>query len=54
MSVRPDNWIERMCREHGMIEPLESSQVSDGVISYGISSYGYDLRVSDEFKIFER
>ena len=52
MSVRPDNWIERMSREHGMIEPLESSQVSDGVISYGISSYGYDLRVSDEFKIF--
>ena len=52
MSVRPDNWIERMSREHGMIEPFESSQVTDGVISYGISSYGYDLRVSDEFKIF--
>lgn len=52
MSVRPDNWIEMMAREHGMIEPIENSQVSDGVISYGISSYGYDLRVSDEFKIF--
>ena len=52
MSVRPESWIERMAREHGMIEPLEASQVSDGVISYGISSYGYDLRVSDEFKIF--
>ena len=52
MSVRPDHWIEKMAREHGMIEPFESSQKSDGVISYGISSYGYDLRVSDEFKIF--
>ena len=52
MSVRPDHWIEKMAREHGMIEPFESSQISDGVISYGISSYGYDLRVSDEFKIF--
>ena len=52
MSVRPDHWIEMMAKEHGMIEPIENSQVSDGVISYGISSYGYDLRVSDEFKIF--
>ena len=52
MSVRPDHWIEKMAREHGMIEPFESSQKSDGVISYGVSSYGYDLRVSDEFKIF--
>jgi len=52
MSVRPDNWIEMMAREHRMIEPIEKSQVQDGVISYGISSYGYDLRVSDEFKIF--
>ena len=52
MSVKPDHWIEKMSREHGMIEPFESSQKSDGVISYGISSYGYDLRVSDEFKIF--
>ena len=52
MSIRPDHWIEKMAREHGMIEPFESSQKSDGVISYGVSSYGYDLRVSDEFKIF--
>lgn len=52
MSVRPDSWIEKMSREHRMIEPFESSQKSDGVISYGVSSYGYDLRVSDEFKIF--
>jgi dCTP deaminase len=41
-----------MAREHGMIEPFEEGQVRDGVVSYGLSSYGYDLRVSDEFKIF--
>ena len=41
-----------MAREHGMIEPFAERQVRDGVISYGLSSYGYDLRVSDEFKIF--
>lgn len=41
-----------MAREHGMIEPFEEKQVRDGVVSYGLSSYGYDLRVSDEFKIF--
>ena len=41
-----------MAREHGMIEPFEPDQVRDGVISYGLSSYGYDLRVSDEFRIF--
>ena len=41
-----------MAREHGMIEPFESSQVSAGVISYGVSSYGYDMRVAPEFKIF--
>ena len=52
MSVRPDSWIEKMSREHGMIEPFEASQKRDGVISYGVSSYGYDIRVSDEFKIF--
>lgn len=52
MSVRPDSWIEKMSREHGMIEPFESSQKRDGVISYGVSSYGYDIRVTDEFKIF--
>lgn len=52
MGVQPDFWIEKMAREHGMIEPFESGQISDGKISYGVSSYGYDLRVSDEFKIF--
>jgi dCTP deaminase len=41
-----------MCKEHGMIEPFEEKQVRQGVISYGVSSYGYDVRVADEFKIF--
>ena len=52
MSIRPDHWIRRMCLEHRMIEPFEEKQVRDGAISYGISSYGYDLRIADEFKIF--
>ncbi len=52
MSIKPDYWIEKMARGQGMIEPFESSQVKDGVISYGVSSYGYDIRVADEFKIF--
>ena len=52
MSIRPDHWIRRMCREHGMIEPFEEKQVRTGAISYGLSSYGYDLRIADEFKIF--
>lgn len=52
MSIKPDHWIKRMARERKMIEPFESSQVRSGVISYGVSSYGYDIRVADEFKIF--
>ncbi|MDD5543137.1 MAG: dCTP deaminase [Acidobacteriia bacterium] len=52
MSIKPDRWIRRMAVEHKMIEPFADRQVRDGKISYGISSYGYDLRVSDEFKIF--
>jgi deoxycytidine triphosphate deaminase len=52
MSIKPDHWIERMAREHAMIEPFEANQVRDGVISYGLSSYGYDIRVADEFKVF--
>jgi dCTP deaminase len=52
MSIRPDSWIRRMAREHGMIEPFEDAQVRRGTISYGLSSYGYDMRVADEFKIF--
>jgi dCTP deaminase len=52
MSIRPDSWIRRMAREHGMIEPFEDAQVRQGTISYGVSSYGYDMRVASEFKIF--
>lgn len=52
MSIQPDVWIRRMSVEHKMIEPFVDGQVRDGVISYGLSSYGYDIRVSAEFKIF--
>jgi len=52
MSIKPDRWIRRMCLEHRMIEPYAEKQVREGVISYGISSYGYDIRIADEFKIF--
>jgi dCTP deaminase len=52
MSIKPDTWIRKMAREHRMIEPFVDDQVSKGIISYGVSSYGYDLRVTDEFKIF--
>ena len=52
MSVKSDHWITRMAREHRMIEPFAENQVRDGTISYGVSSYGYDIRVADEFKIF--
>lgn len=52
MSIKSDNWIRRMATEHRMIEPFVDSQVRDGVISYGLSSYGYDIRVTNEFKIF--
>ena len=52
MSIKPDHWIRRMCHEKGMIEPFEEKQVRQGVISYGLSSYGYDVRVAEEFKIF--
>jgi dCTP deaminase len=52
MSIKSDKWIERMAREHRMIEPFAERQVKDTKVSYGLSSYGYDLRISDEFKIF--
>ena len=52
MSIKPDHWIRKMAQEHGMIEPFVDGQVRNGVISYGVSSYGYDIRVADEFKIF--
>ena len=52
MSIMSDRWITRMATEHGMIEPFEGRQVREGVISYGVSSYGYDMRVATEFRIF--
>lgn len=52
MGLKPDHWIKKMVGEYGMIEPFVDQQVRQGAISYGVSSYGYDLRVSDEFKIF--
>lgn len=52
MGIKPDHWIRKMAREQHMIEPFADSQVRNGVISYGVSSYGYDIRVADEFKIF--
>ena len=52
MSIKSDKWIKQMAREHQMIVPFEERQVRDGVISYGLSSYGYDIRVANEFKIF--
>ena len=52
MSIKPDTWITRMAREHQMIDPFVDDQVRQGVISYGVSSYGYDVRVGDEFKVF--
>jgi len=52
MSIKPDSWIKRMALEKKMIEPFVDDQVRSGVISYGVSSYGYDVRVGDEFKVF--
>ncbi|EWY37978.1 deoxycytidine triphosphate deaminase [Skermanella stibiiresistens SB22] len=52
MSIMPDTWIREMAQTHGMIQPFVESQTREDVISYGLSSYGYDARVSDEFKIF--
>jgi dCTP deaminase len=52
VGLKPDHWIRKMAKEEGMIEPFADSQVRDGVISFGVSSYGYDIRVADEFKIF--
>ncbi len=52
MSVLPDHWIRHQALQHGMIQPFEEKQQREGVISYGLSSYGYDARLADEFKIF--
>ena len=56
MSIKSDKWIRRMAQEHGMIEPFVERQVrtegAERLISYGVSSYGYDVRCADEFKVF--
>jgi dCTP deaminase len=52
VSVKSDRWIRKMALERRMIEPFAEKQVREGVISYGVSSYGYDVRIGDEFKIF--
>ena len=52
MAIKSDRWIRQMALEHRMIEPFCEKQVREGVVSYGLSSYGYDIRVADEFKIF--
>jgi dCTP deaminase len=50
--IKSDRWIKRMALDKGMIEPFEERQVRQGGISYGLSSYGYDIRIADSFKIF--
>ena len=56
MAIKSDRWIREMAEQHGMIEPFEAGQMRDNgnsrIISYGTSSYGYDVRCADEFKIF--
>ncbi|MGB5346039.1 MAG: dCTP deaminase [Woeseia sp.] len=56
MSIKSDRWIRRMATEHGMIEPFEPGQVreknGERIVSYGTSSYGYDVRCANEFKVF--
>ncbi len=56
MSIKSDNWIRRMAADHSMIEPFEAGQVRQAngqrIVSYGTSSYGYDVRCANEFKIF--
>jgi dCTP deaminase len=52
MSIKADRWIKQMALEQQMIVPFEEKQVRQGVISFGLSSYGYDVRIADEFKIF--
>ena len=52
MAIKSDRWIKKMALEHAMIEPFVERQARAGVVSYGVSSYGYDIRVADEFKVF--
>jgi len=50
--IKSDRWIRKMAKDQGMIAPFEEKQIRQGVISFGVSSYGYDIRIADEFKIF--
>ena len=56
MSIKSDKWIRRMAQNHGMIEPFESSMVREvngqKIVSYGTSSYGYDIRCANDFRVF--
>ena len=52
MAIKADRWIREMSLKHDMISPFVDDQVRKGVVSYGLSSYGYDIRVADEFKVF--
>ena len=52
MAIKPDTWIRRKSIENKMIQPFSDGQVAEGAISYGLSSYGYDLRLANEFRIF--
>jgi dCTP deaminase len=52
VGLKPDSWIRGMVLNHQMITPFIDHQVGEGVISYGLSSYGYDIRIADHFRIF--
>ena len=52
MAIQPDHWIRERALKDKMIEPFVENLTREGVVSYGLSSYGYDARVADEFKIF--
>ena len=52
MTIQSDKWIRNMAKSHEMLNPFEENQIRDNKISYGLSYYGYDARVSNEFKIF--
>jgi dCTP deaminase len=52
MGLKADRWIKEMAQKQGLLEPFVEEQTKNGVISYGLSSYGYDIRVANEFKVF--
>ena len=52
LQLKSDKWIKEMALKYGMIEPFQEKLVVENVISYGLSSYGYDIRIADEFMVF--